>query len=468
MPFHLSRRTLLDSAASTLSLLALGSGGASAQDAPDGKAALARQLAALAEPLPGPADPDFARFIDRHADAKMILLGEASHGTDEFYRARTVITEQLVREHGFTVLAVEADWPDAARIDAHIRGHEPLPSSDTPFPRFPAWMWRNEAVEDLMVRLRALNHGIANPARQAGFYGLDLYSLPSSMDAVVEFARRHDPVVLAEIRTRYGCLAPWVDDPVTYGALARGSAMDTCAAEVSSVAGEVLGARLGEVEASERALFDAVMNARVVAASEAYYRAMHEGLVASWNLRDTHMFETLQRVIEARGPEAKAVVWAHNSHIGDARATGMGDMGEINLGQLAREAWGERAVLIGFGTDRGTVSAAAEWDGAPETMDVTPSLQESWGALMREVGPERFFLDLRALAPDLRDALSARRIERFIGVVYRRETELFSHYIETALAQEYDGYVWMEETRAVEPLTMAEMQALPPGHPFGL
>ena len=466
MPFRLPRRTFLGSAASMLSLLALGSRPAPAQEAGDSNAALARRIESLAEPLPDLAAPDLARFIDRHADAKVVLLGEASHGTDEFYRARTAITERLVREHGFTVVAVEADWPDAARIDAHIRGHEPLPSADTPFPRFPAWMWRNRAVEDLMARLRSLNQEIADPARQVGFYGLDLYSLPSSMDAVVEFARRHDPAVLDEIRTRYGCLAPWVDDPVAYGALARGPALDTCAAEVSSVASEVLGTRLGEVEASERAVFDAFMNARVVAASEAYHRAMHEGSVASWNLRDTHMFETLQRVLEARGPDARAVVWAHNSHIGDARATGMGDMGEINLGQLAREAWGERAVLIGFGTDRGTVTAAAEWDGPPETMDVTPSLPESWGGLMREVTPDRFHLDLRALPEDLRDALSDRRIERFIGVVYLPETELFSHYIETALAQEYDGYVWIGETRAVEPLTMAEMQALPPEHPF--
>jgi erythromycin esterase-like protein len=466
MSFSLSRRTLLGSAASTLSLLALGSGPATAQDARDGNSRLASQIEPFAELLPNLADPGFARFIDRHANAKVVLLGEASHGTDEFYHARTAITERLVREHGFTVVAVEADWPDAARIDAHIRSHEPLPSRQTPFPRFPAWMWRNQAVEDLMARLRAINQGIADPARQVGFYGLDLYSLPSSMDAVVEFARRHNPAVLDEIRIRYGCLAPWVDDPVSYGALARGAGLNTCAAEVSSVVSEVLGARLGEVEASERAVFDAFMNARVVAASEAYHRAMHEGSVASWNLRDTHMFETLQRVLDARGPDARAVVWAHNSHIGDARATGMGDMGEINLGQLAREAWGERAVLIGFGTDRGTVTAATEWDGAPQTIEVIPSLPRSWGGLMHHTGSKRFFLDLRALPEGLHDALSARRIERFIGVVYLRETELFSHYIETALAREYDGYIWFDETHAVEPLTIDEMQALPPEHPF--
>jgi erythromycin esterase-like protein len=328
-------------------------------------------------------------------------------------------------------------------------------------------MWRNRAVEDLMARLKAFNEEVQDPARQAGFYGLDLYSLPSSMDAVEEFARRHDPAALAEIRDRYGCLAPWADDPQTYGAAARAPA-DSCAADVASVVEEVLGARLGEVELSNRALFDAVMNARVVAASEAYHRAMYEGSVASWNLRDTHMFETLQRVLAAHGEGAKAVVWAHNSHIGDARATGLGAMGELNLGQLAREAWGEDAVLIGFGTDRGTVTAATAWDGPPQTLDVIPSLPGSWGAVLREVGPERFLLDLRGAEGSLTEALAAERIERYIGVLYIRQTELPSHYIASAVGQEYDAYIWLEETRAVEPVPLEEVEGLPGEHPFAL
>ena len=430
---------------------------------------IADLVGTAAEPLPPIADEGFARFVDRYADAKVVLLGEATHGTDEFYRARTAITERLVREHGFSIVAVEADWPDAARIDAYIRNRAPLPPATTPFHRFPVWMWRNRAVLDLIDQLRAFNDRTADPDHKVGFVGLDLYSLPSSMDAVVKFVARYDPEGLAEVRARYGCLAPWAEDPDnpdTFGELARTSALDSCAEEVASVIEDILKARMEHIGASDRAFHDALGNARVVAASAAYHQAMLEGSAASWNARDTHMADTLKAVLEARGPEAKAVVWAHNSHIGDARATGMGRGGELNLGQLAREAWGERAVLIGFGTDRGTVTAAAEWDGPPETMDVTPSLPESWGGLMREVTPDRFHLDLRALPEDLRDALSDRRIERFIGVVYLRETELFSHYIETALAQEYDGYVWIGETQAVEPLTMAEMQALPPEHPF--
>jgi erythromycin esterase-like protein len=425
-------------------------------------------IAEAAEPLPAVSDPGFASFVDRFANARVVLLGEASHGTDEFYRARAAITERLVRDHGFTVVAGEADWPDAARIDAHIRGLEALPSPDVPFPRFPAWMWRNRAIEDLMARLRAFNEEVQDPERKVGFYGLDLYSLPSSMDAVEEFARRHDPAALDEIRARYGCLAPYAEDPQSYGAVTRGPVADSCAADVTSVIDEVLGARLGEVEVSNRAFFDAVMNARVVAASETYYRAMYEGSVASWNLRDTHMFETLQRVMAAHSEGAKAVVWAHNSHIGDARATGMGAMGEINLGQLAREEWGEEAVLIGFGTDRGTVTAAAAWDGPPETMEVNTSLPESWGALMREAGLDRFLLDLREIEGPLAEALAAERIERYIGVLYMRQTELPSHYIASAIGQEYDAYIWLEETRAVEPVPLEEIEMLPEEHPFAL
>jgi len=454
-----SRRLLLKSGTASLVVVLRRGGSATAQEAAQpSDAVLAGLIEAAAEPLGEIADPDFARFIDRYAEAKVVLLGEASHGTDEFYRARTAFTERLVREHGFTVVAVEADWPDAARIDAHIRGLEALPSPNAPFPRFPAWMWRNRAIEDFMTRLRAYNEEAQDPARQVGFYGLDLYSLPSSMDAVEEFARRHDPAALDEIRARYGCLAPHAEDPQSYGAVTCGPAADSCAADVTSVIGEVLGARLGEVGVSNRAFSDAVMNARVVAASEAYYRAMYEGSVASWNLRDTHMFETLKRVLEARGDGAKAVIWAHNGHIGDARATGMGAMGEVNLGQLAREEWGEGAVLIGFGTDRGTVTAATAWNGAPETLDVNTSLPGSWGALMREAGPDRFLLDLRKVQGPLAEALAAERIERYIGVLYMRQTELPSHYVASAIGQEYDAYIWLEETRAVEPVPLEEIK----------
>ena len=420
------------------------------------------------EPLPEIADDTFARFVDRFADARVILLGESSHGTDEFYRARAAITERLVREHGFNIVAVEADWPDAARVDAYLRGHADMPSPITPFQRFPTWMWRNRAVRAFVDRLHEINQTFDDPDRMAGFYGLDLYSLPSSMDAVVDFVQRHDPSALDEVRRRYGCLAPYADDPAVYGRLARTEQLDSCAQEVVSVIEEVLKERLAYIEASDAALFSALQNARVVASSEAYYRAMYEGSVASWNLRDTHMFETLQAVLEARGAGAKAVVWAHNSHIGNADATEMGMMGEINIGSLCRDAYGDEAVLIGFGTDRGTVTAASKWDGPQETKTVRPSIPGSWGALMREADPDRFLLDIRHAGDPLDESMRRARPERFIGVIYRPETERISHYSQASLSRQFDAYLWFEETRAVEPLPAAEIEAMPATYPFAL
>ena len=418
-------------------------------------------------PLPAIGEDEFAAFADRYANAKVVLLGESTHGTDEFYRARAAITERLVARHGFRIVAVEADWPDAARVDAYIRGHADLPQAISPFQRFPVWMWRNRAVRDFVDRLHAQNAEIPALGDKVGFYGLDIYSLPSSMDAVVDILQRHDSAALEEVRRRYGCLAAWMDDPVAYGALAQRKRIDTCAEEVLGVITEVLDDRMAFVEGSDLAYFHALQNARVVAASEAYYRAMHEGSVASWNLRDTHMFRTLQAVFEARGDDQKAVVWAHNSHIGDARATEMGRRGELNIGQLCREEYGSDAVLIGFGTDRGTVTAASEWDGPTETKQVRPSLPGSWGALMREAG-DRFLLPIRGAAEPAREVLSERRPERFIGVIYRPETEFLSHYAEAVLADQFDAWVWFEETHAVEPLPAAEIDAMPATYPFAL
>ena len=473
---RLSRRTLLQGAAvSALGLPTLGSGRAQGQAGrlpedgrlSDEERGIVASIDAAAEPLPEIASDGFASFIDRFAEARVILLGESTHGTDEFYRARAAITERLIAEHGFTVVAIEADWPDAARIDAYVRGRAAVPPAIPPFQRFPVWMWRNRAMRDFVDRLHALNQGFDDPERRAGIYGLDLYSLPSSMDAVVDFVRRHDPEALDEVRARYGCLAPWVDDPAAYGAMAQHSPADTCSEEVVSVVRDVIRERMGMLEASDAALFDALRNAQVVAASEAYYRAMYEGSVASWNLRDTHMFETLQAVLEARGPDAKAVVWAHNSHIGNAAATQMGRRGEINIGQLCREAFGSEAVLIGLGTDRGTVTAAHDWNGEAQEMQVRPSISESWGALMREAAPDRFFLDIRN-APDLADALDSWRPERFIGVIYRPETERVSHYAEAGLSEQFDAYLWFEETQAVAALPAAEVEAMPETYPFAL
>ena len=469
-----SRRALLRAGAAALAGAAAGrfTSPLSAQTrlatAGSDDAAFGVLLDEAAEPLPEITDPRFAQVIDRFRDAKVVLLGESTHGTDEFYRARAAITERLISEFGFNIVAVEADWPDAARIDAYVRGNAGLPSAPAPFQRFPVWMWRNTAMHDFVERLRTLNDAISDPVRKVGFYGLDLYSLPSSMDAVAEYTRRQEPQAVDEVHGQYPCLSPFKDNPEVYGARAQQADFKTCTDEARAVIAELLDDRPNPVEAGDLAHFHAVQNARVVAAAEAYYRAMYEGSVESWNLRDTHMFETLKAVFQARGADSKAVVWAHNSHIGDAAATQMGKQGEINIGHLCRREYGEAAVLVGFGTDRGTVTAATDWGGAAEIKNVLPSIPESWGALMRQGKADRFFLDLRNAEKGLEELLRRERPERFIGVIYRPESERVSHYATAALADQFDAYVWMETTRAVEPLSEGEAKGLPKTHPFSL
>lgn len=419
--------------------------------------------------LPAPDDPGFAAHFDRWADRRVILLGEASHGTSEFYRARAAITARLVAEHGFTIVAVEADWPDAAAIDRHIRPRAMPGGADRPFARFPTWMWRNTDVARLTEWLRAHNDTVADPDARAGFYGLDLYNMTASIAAVLDYLDEIDPAAAAAARERYGCLTPWQRDPATYGRAALTQRHRDCEADVVAQLRALLERRL-DYEARDGAEFlDAAQNARLVASAERYYKVMYYGGAESWNLRDSHMFETLQHLLEARGPDAKAVVWAHNSHIGDARATEMGRMrGEHNIGQLVRQAHGDEAALIGFGTHAGTVAAASDWGGEMEVKRVRPSRADSVERLFHDAGRPRCLLDLKADA-EIAERLSAERLERFIGVIYRPETELMSHYAEAALSRQFDGYVWFDETEAVTPLEdVPRAPGMPETWPFGV
>jgi erythromycin esterase-like protein len=453
----LTRRSFVASGLATAA--SLRTGAALPQgSSPGSDAALIREVARFAEPLPAIEDEAFGAFFDRLAEARVVLLGESTHGTSEFYRARAAITRRLVSQHGFTIVAAEADWPDAAHVDAYIRGRERPAAPGKPFQRFPTWMWRNEEMRALVDWLKAHN-GTRDPAQQAGFYGLDLYSMAASMEAVLAHVGRGDDPLAADVRRNYACLQPYADEPADYAADVLRPRFDTCEDEVAAVL-KVLRER--GTPGREDAHFDAVQNARVVAGSERYFRSQAQGTESSWNLRDRHMFETLLALLEVRGPDAKAVVWAHNSHVGHAAATEMGERGETNIGELARKHFGDAARLVGFGTDRGTVMAASRWDSPPEVKTVRPSLPESYGALFREVGPERFLLDLRQ--PALRQALRPMRPQRAIGVLYLPETERMSHYFDAALPDQFDAFVFLEETRAVTPVTAA--QGLPQDHPF--
>ncbi|MDX8518570.1 protein-L-isoaspartate(D-aspartate) O-methyltransferase [Mesorhizobium dulcispinae] len=426
---------------------------------------LPEMIAAAAEPLPEFDDPAFGALFDRFADRRVVLLGEASHGTSEFYRARAAITRRLIEKHGFTVVAVEADWPDAAAIDRYVRHRAASDSPDTPFQRFPTWMWRNTDVAAFVAWQREYNGRVRLSSRQAGFYGLDIYNMSGSIAAVLKYLDRVDPQAAGIARERYGCLTPWQSEPSTYGRAALTEGYQKCEEAVLQQCRDLLARQLEHAERDGADLFDATQNARLIASAERYYRIMYYGGPQSWNLRDTHMFETLEHLLAARGPDARAVVWAHNSHIGDARYTEMGIVrDEVNIGQLCRQQFGSEVALIGFGTHSGTVAAASDWDGEMEVKAVRPSHSDSYERLCHDCGVSRFLLDLRRDEP-----LRSRLLERFIGVIYRPETELRSHYADVSLAQQFDAFVWFDETEAVTPLGPEHAAAgVPDTYPFGL
>ncbi|MFE1602983.1 erythromycin esterase family protein [Methylobacterium sp. ID0610] len=408
------------------------------------------------EPLPDPSDPAFGACIDRFGTARLVLLGEATHGTAEFYRARAAMTRRLVARHGFRLVAVEADWPDAAAIDRFLRRRAEAAFPEEAFARFPSWMWRNREILDLAEDLRAFNAG--RPSEdQVRFRGLDVYSLGASMRAVLDYLDAIDPAAARQARDRYGCLSPWHAKPERYGREVMFGAKHPCEAAVTQILRGLQDQRLAYAAQDPEAYLDAAQNARIVRAAEQYYRIMYRGSVESWNIRDRHMFDTLRHLM-AEG--ARAVVWAHNSHIGHAGATAMGWEGEFNIGELARTAFGDEAVLVGFGTDRGTVAAAEDWDAPMQVMAVRPVREDSHEALFRAAGMPRAFLDLRdPQSGGLREAWAQPRRERAIGVVYRPRTELQSHYFEAVLPEQFDAYVWFEETTAVTPLPPAKARA---------
>jgi len=402
---------------------------------------------------------DYDPLMDLVGDARVVLLGEATHGTREFYRARAHITRRLIQDKGFTAVAVEADWPDAYRVNRYVLGR----SRDADgvaalgdFKRFPIWMWRNREVLNFVTWLRAHNDG-QPAASKVGFYGLDLYSLHASMEAVLGYLEGIDPESARRARSRYACFDHYGEDTQSYGYAAGFGLTKTCEDEVVAQLQDMhrRGAeylrRDGFVAEDE--FFFAEQNARLVKNAERYYRSMFQGRVSSWNVRDQHMAETLNALVahlSRRHSQAKIVVWEHNSHLGDARATQMGESGELNVGQLVRERYGREAVLIGFSTYRGTVTAASDWDGPIERKVVQPALADSYEALFHQVGIPRFLLTWKdsRVVDELRD----RRLERAIGVIYLPRTERVSHYFYATLPAQFDAVLHFDETHAVEPL----------------
>lgn len=406
-------------------------------------------------------DPSqYDALLARIGDARIVLLGEATHGTHEFYRERAFITRRLIVEKGFSAVAVEADWPDAYRINRYVRGtsaDEDSVDALGDFGRFPTWMWRNADVLDFIGWLRS--HNDTKPAAErAGFYGLDLYSLRASMQAVLAYLDTVDPEAARRARARYACFDRFGDEMQQYGYAAGYGLTPSCEREVLTALLELhrrradYASRDGRVAADD--YFYAEQNARLVRNAEEYYRAMFRGRAESWNLRDQHMTETLRELLqflEKGRPQARVVVWAHNSHLGDARATEMGEGGELNVGQLVREHFGAEAVLVGFTTSTGTVTAATEWDGPAHRRHVRPAQAGSYERLFHEVGIPRFMVPLRT-DPELASALAGPHLERAIGVIYVPESERRSHYFHAHLPLQFDFVLHFDETRAVEPL----------------
>jgi len=406
------------------------------------------------------ADPNgFGPLLDSIGDASLVLIGEASHGTHEFYRTRAELTKALVERKGFNVIAVEADWPDAYRANRWARHTSTDADAATAlgdFTRFPRWMWRNRDVVEFLDWLHAYN-AHRSATKRTGFYGLDLYSLHASIDAVLIYLRKVDPAAAERARHRYSCFEDFGEDTQAYGYATSTGLSRSCEDDVVAQLVEMrrqaadYASRDGHVAADE--YFFAEQNARLVRNAEEYYRSMFGGHVLSWNLRDTHMMETLEALlahVRRISGEARAVIWAHNSHLGDARATYMADAGKLNLGQLVREKYGQDARLIGFTTHTGTVTAASNWDEPAQRRRVRPSLADSYERLFHDVDIPQFLLMLDD--PDVRPILSSPRLERAIGVIYRSDTERISHYFRARLPEQFDAVFHIDETHALEPL----------------
>lgn len=417
-------------------------------------------LREAAQPLVG-GERDHDGLMTLIGEARFVLIGEASHGTHEFYRERARLTQRLIAEKGFHAVAIEGDWPDAYHVNRYVRGLSDDASAEAAlagFRRFPAWMWRNTVVTEFADWLREFND-TRSQADKAGFYGMDLYSLHSSMSAVLQYLSAADPAAARLAKERYACFDLYGSDSQVYGLMAGLGTSPGCEREVIAMLVDLrrraqAAALQGHDDAEEA--FDAEQNARLVKSAEAYYRSMYLSDVSSWNLRDRHMMETLnelERHLARMGAaaEPKIVVWAHNSHLGDARATEIGARGELNVGQLVRECHGLQAVSIGFSTHTGSVTAATDWDGAAERKLVRPSPPGSYEHLMHEVGVDHFWLPLRGTRRHAQ-VLGAPRLQRAIGVIYRPDTERQSHYYHARLPEQFDALIHIDTTRAVEPL----------------
>jgi erythromycin esterase-like protein len=402
------------------------------------------------------ANPRLDKLIDRLGDKRVVCLGESTHGTEEFYRLRAHITERLIREKGFTLVGFEADFPDMDEVNDYIHGRR---NDWRSFHRFPTWMWRNHAFSSFAQKIREYNLH-QNRQNDASFFGLDLYSLHTSLEAVYKYFQTHHPAHAKAVTEAKVCLEPWQHDPTLYGLSVWNEQIEPCKDAVLKL--------LNEVNSLRTASLSAQMNARALKSAEEYYQTMFAGSVESWNVRDQHMFESVQYLLNHFGPKSKIVIWEHNSHLGNAKATQMGLMGEHNVGQLCKQHYKEECYLVGLFTHAGTVSAADNWGDEVRKKLLNPSRTDSFEHLLHRADEKNFTLPLQDADDRLKELLSIPRLERAVGVLYLPNSERQSHYFAASLSDQFDEVVWFNETEALEPIETWVEDEAPDTFPFGV
>lgn len=404
---------------------------------------------------------DLDPLIEAIGDARIVLLGEASHGTSQYYTWRTAISKRLFREKGFDFMAVEGDWPECYQVNNYIKGEQSEYTSAAElllvFNRWPTWMWSNWEVAALVDWMRQYNQ--APSRKKVGFYGLDVYSLNESLQEVVKYLERKDGSAVKAAKKAFQCFEPFTDDPQEY---ARAIAMVShdCEEEVVALL-KTLRIKAIASTATPDDQFDAEQNALVAVNAEKYYRAMLQGGSSSWNVRDTHMMETLTRLLDFYGSDSKAIVWEHNTHVGDARATDMVRQRMVNVGQLARETYGRENVFIaGFGSYRGSVMAADEWGEPMQIMTVPEARTGSWEHQLHRVGAANKLILSRDMvrAKSLQQPIS----HRAIGVVYHPDMEQYGNYVPSVIHERYDAFLYIDQTEALHPMHTPISKHQPP------
>jgi protein-L-isoaspartate(D-aspartate) O-methyltransferase len=406
-------------------------------------------------------------LLNRIGGSRLVLLGEATHGTAEFYEMRARISRELIEKKGFNIIAVEADWPDASSIDHFISGSGQKYSqkprfSKKPFSDFPGWMWANHSVVAFTKWLKDYNQRFNSHDNAVSFYGLDFYNMHSSMEAVLDYLHDVDPKSAEAARRHYDCLMPWAKEPSLYSRFMQSQKHRGCEYRANAVLQDLRHKRelyrQPQKQLDRHRYFNAVQNARVTKNAEQFFRTRNHPNNNSRNLRHHNLFETLLEILNYHGETSKVIIWAHNSHIGDARATDMSEHGESNLGQRVRETFGNDTYLVGFGTDHGTVAAASEWGRPVKILQVQPAHKDSYEGLFHDVKTDNFLLPLRKsnmsspIQDVVRKKLLAVRLERAIGTSYNPEDELKIHYFNASLPNQFDEYIWFDETQAVKPL----------------